>query len=557
MKLARIAIFLTGMIGLGAGGLVTISTLKSSQDEEVLRTNATLKSQASLLVDQFYSVLETLKHAGANKDAIPSYVLETALVKYKDGSPSAFESFSSEDPELEERLTSAMKEQVLVQDLRLGKPALGMIEHPNAARKLGMFIAEPVLRNGGQGSGNEENLDKVRLTVLDPVKAFPGLEKMSSSNQAGFLLHRSGRILAHSVPAFVGTDLRRLEGLRDAIENLFLGAGTGAVLRYTQVDGTRESLALVRAGVLPFAFAVEQKAPSAVLSAEWMREQFASGAARRNIGVAFLLMAVALLLFAVLSSWASRGVRNELEKARKDRADRHDEVPLPSAVSDSTGDFLKSLDGLDSERRQNREIARELGSVAGAAGSSVSSEPASFLERIAGIRSRELLERELVAFCASDFSPGGAVFFRYQRSTQNLSPGAQSGGVTAESSRSHQIYVRKDIELQVEQLSDAGKVASITHYAPIKKMVQDDFRGKTYEAWAVTSTPEVSGQSRLVGVLLLIEPGSFDAGRRALLGRTIKEAGNYLYAQGNRLQPKGVSLGAFPGLGITKSPDPA
>ena len=61
MKLARIAIFLAGVIGMTAGGLVTISALKSSQEQELIRTHETLKSQATVLVDQFFSILESAK----------------------------------------------------------------------------------------------------------------------------------------------------------------------------------------------------------------------------------------------------------------------------------------------------------------------------------------------------------------------------------------------------------------------------------------------------------------------------------------------------------------
>jgi hypothetical protein len=61
MKLARIAIFLAGVIGMTTGGLVTISALKSNQEQDLIRTHENLKSQATVLVDQFFSILESAK----------------------------------------------------------------------------------------------------------------------------------------------------------------------------------------------------------------------------------------------------------------------------------------------------------------------------------------------------------------------------------------------------------------------------------------------------------------------------------------------------------------
>ena len=566
MRLARIAIFLTGMIGLAAGGLMTISTLKTTQDEALLKANEALKSQATLLVDQFFSILDPIRHQGPETNTAndPAYVLERGLVKMKDGLPSEFEAFSSKDPAFEELLLGTLKAQLSIQDLQLVKLGLGTFEIPESGGKSGIFVAIPELKNGA-GALAPEFVDKVRITLIDPVKAFPGLQKLSMSDQSACLMSKTGKVLAHSIPAYVGTDLSKVAGLKDMIENLFLGAQTGSVQRYTQVDGNRQTMAVVRAGVLPFAFAVEQKVPPAVLSQEWFRDQTASGAARRNIGVAFILMAVALFLFAIASSWVARGVRKELERARGERAGDAGEATgtgaetswvargvAPSLASRAAEAFSESRNLLEDERSRKGDISRGFDAHRDHAGE--------LLGKIERACSLETVERELVLSC-SELASGNVAYFRYQRRIQNLELTSRTGGLLVEHEASTRIYVRKDIELQVEQLADSGKVASLTHYAPVKKMISVSFKGRPYEAWAVTTTSDVSGQAKLVGVLILIDPVIQNPMVRPVLAKLLKEAGNYLYAQGNKLQPKSriAAPSRNPGRNadLTASPDPA
>jgi hypothetical protein len=541
MRLARIAIFLTGVIGLAAGGLMTISTLKSGQDEAQLRTNETLKSQATLLVDQFYAILENVKNPGEFEGQIqnaPAYVLERGVLKVKDGSPTEFESFTSKDLAFEEQVLNSIKSQISLSDLQLVKLGLGTVDQAESAGKLGIFLAVPEFKIVANAL-NPETIEKVRITLIDPVKAFPGLQKLALGDQVAYLVNQNGRVLSHSIPAFVGTDLRKIGTLKDTVDNLFLGAQTGAVQRYTQVDGSRQSLAMVRAGVLPFAFAVEQKVPAAVLSYEWIQNQMASGAARKNIGVAFVLMAIALFLFAGVSSWASRGVRIELERARGDREDRNEssrdsanwipEKIAPSLIANAVDEFVDRKNLVSGERARRNEIEVEFNSEKDHFGE--------LLKKIEKAYTLESVERELVSSCA-ELTLGGVAYFRYQRRIQNLNLSARSEDLKIDHDQAIQIYVRKDIELQVEQLADSGKVASLTHYAPIKKMISTGFQGRNYEAWAVTSTPDVSGQAKLVGVLVLIEPNARNPQVRPLLAKMLKESGNYLYAQGNKLRPK-------------------
>ncbi len=551
MKLARVAIFLAGVIGMMAGGLISISALKSSQEQELLRTHESLKSQATVLVDQFFSVLESAKKLSpkASEENLP-YLVHSGTVKMKSGAPEEFESFSVNDLALQERVLNSLKAQISLPDLQLVKLGLGTFELNETGGKLGIFIAQPVFKAGVPGGAESEVVERLNVSLMDPVKAFPGLGKLSAGEQSAFLIHKDGKVLAHTRSAYVGTDLKRIGDLKDSLSNLFLGAQTGFVQRYAQSDGTREVLAVVRAGVFPFAVGVEQKAASPVLSTAWLMEQLDSGSARRGAGVAFVLVALALVLFSFVSAWASRGLRLEVERSaaiRKTEADDSvspidsgaamNRVSAPLTVASAAERFSSARGTVEAVQNELKNQSSSLEQLL----DSGSEDPAAeMLSRLEGAMTLETVEKELVR-TASLLTKGGVVYFRYQRRMQNLSYQCASPDLKVENYHLLQAYVRKDIELQVEQLSDSGKVASLTHYAPIKKIIQTGFGGVKYEAWAVASQPEVSLQAKLVGLLVLIHPDQADSSYRAVLARVMKEAGNYLYAHGNKIKSRNVT----------------
>lgn len=524
MKLARIAIFLTGMIGLMAGGLTAISSLKTGQEQAQIRANENLKAQATLMVDQFYSALDSAKKSAlaTNLENAPSFIVSRGEIAVINGAPGSFDSFTSEDLALQERVLNSVKAQVSMNDLKLSKLQTGIFDLNETGNKVGIFLVIP---------GNNE---KLVIALIDPVKAIAGLEKMNSSGKSGYLIYKDGRVLAHSVSSFVGTNLKKVATLKDSLENLFLGAQTGMVERYSQVDGTKESAAFVRAGALPFALAVEEKAISPVLSSEWLDEQWASGAARKNLGVAMMLIAICLVMFSLLSAWATRSVKQDL-KAFSENRDSPGLAPESGRIAPSLVEMNAATEKF-AINRERSESARE--SARANAGRIADPESLSrLLSRVQGVHALEAVERELASF-SHELTGAPVLVLRYQRQLQNLSLASVSGNLSVENWNTAQAYVRKDIELQVEQLSDSGKIASLTQYAPIKKLLQAIAPGRDFEAWALTSTPDVSLQSKLTGVLILMDPSSQSPQVRPLLAGLIKEIGNYLYAQGNRIRSK-------------------
>ena len=574
MKLVRLAIFITGITGLSMGGIMTLSSLRASQEEAILRANESSKAQATLFVDQFFGIIEATKNLNfalvkENPSSIPSYVTHRAVIKLNQGVPSEFESFvSTESPSrgsrsefmdfgLEERVLEAIKRELSIADLQISKQALGSFSLTGMGGKEGIYLATPVYKIVN-GITDSSSIDKINLILIDPVKAFGGLQKLSFSQEgAAYLINKKGKILAHSLSAYVGTDLKHISELKENIENLFIGAKTGSVGKYTNVDGVEEQYAFVRAGTTPFAFAVEQKARPPVLSAAWISDQVDSGPARKSFGFILVLIAVSLFAFAGISIWTSRQIGKQISENREARNEepsiemrdqvneRIAEKPLPSrrALNPQTQSTLKAPLAVSKmatsliETREKIALEQEQLEAAVIGLSAPRDIARDFVSKIEKAYTLETVEKELVQVC-SEISESPVLYFRYHRRNQSLALSSVAGDVKISNHSLMQAYIRKDIELQVEQMADDGKVASISNYGPISKLMIAHLNVAHFEAWAVTSHPEVSGQSKLVGVLVVLQAGMKSVMARPLLAKILKEGGNYLYAQSNKIRPR-------------------
>ncbi len=570
MKTARIAIFLTGMIGLAMGGLMSLSSIQSQQEEAVLRANESLKIQGQAYVDQFFAILD-----GVRTGSSPEYVLNRYVVKMVQGVPNEIETSQKEsqsktkdetanviDLGLEDRILSALKNQVSVSDLKLLKYSIGTYEMSEISNKEGIFIATP----GDSEKGTI--LGKINVTVIDPSLAMVSFPKLQSSNPGmqAFLISNSGRVLAHTSNPYVGTDLRKAEGLKPVIENLFIGAQSGAISTYRAIDGTNQQVAFVRAGALPFAIGVEQPAVAFVFSKTWLEEQITSGAARKALGMIFVILAISLALFSGVSIYFNRRIQREIkvtrfnERIRKEESEPTTQPSTPPVFNQplvmdaddrilgAAEDFVVSKGQIDSEIR-NQEEAR-----AGLIGTPVQTKASKgpkikvhrdysedLNQRVSVAKSPEEIEKVLVQL-TSELSESPTLFFRYHKRLQNLVLSSVAGNVQVKSRNLFQAYIRKDIEEQIENFAKEGKVASLSNYGPMSKMMIAQLNVAHFEAWALTSEPDVSGTPQLVGVLVVLNAGYRSAQSRPILSKMLKEAGNHLFAQQNKIAPRSRSI---------------
>jgi hypothetical protein len=616
MKIVRLAIFLTGITGLTMGGIMTLSSLRSNQEESVLKSNENLKSLATGFVDQYFGILEATKNLNETSTSIPSYVTNRAIIKLNQGLPSEFETFTSTDPSipannaqidfgLQERVLSALKNDFSLPELQISRMTMGTYALSDVGNKEGIYIATPIYKIQN-GVIDPNAIEKINLTLIDPVKAFAGLQKVNSIEDASaYLLDKRGKVLAHSISAFVGTDMKRVDQLKTTLDNLFLGAQTGSVNQYTNADGVKEQVAFVRAGTSPFAFAVEERAKPPVLSSAWVSDQIDSGAARRNFGFLFVLIAASLVAFSAISVIASQQLNKQIEAGVLARANNEQRVPTmpeppksaPLPFSSKIAPSMIASASASARANENANASFDENSGANAIENFVATEtktqhspqsspqnanPPSiqtssrdidysatrlieardqialereqlqaavsglsvtrdfgrdFVNKIEKCYTLEGVEKELVQV-SSEISESPVLYFRYHRRNQSLTLASVAGDVKIQNYSNMQAYVRKDIELQVEQMADDGKVASISNYGPMSKLIISHLNVAHFEAWAVTSHPEVSSQSKLVGVIVVLQAGMRSAQARPLLARILRDAGNYLYAQSNKIRPR-------------------
>jgi hypothetical protein len=596
MKTARIAIFLTGMIGLGMGGIMSLSSIQSQQEEAVLRTNETLKTQAQGYVDQFFGIIDSVRTGGT-----PNYVLNQFSVKMNQGVPSEIESSKKDtvaanttptanntaatntlnnviknvpenvDLALEDRLISALKNQVSLSELQLSKYSIGTFDLSEIGTKEGIFIASPSEVDAKQV------ITKINVILIDPAAALTSFPKLGNSklDRNAFLIGKTGKVLAHTSSAYVGTDLRKAEGLRASIENLFVGAQTGLISNYHAVDGTKEQVAFVRAGTLPFAIGVEQKAIPAVMSIAWFEEQLNSGAARKGLGMIFVVIAASLALFSAVSMTFNRRIQNELKLTKFQNRNQNYEternappamnIPLHNIsntiyvnedeVAKATEEFTNSRNQIENEVRFNRPTVsalsemKSLNSNQSTQNNNKISVHRDYSEELASrVKSAQTPEQIeiILTQLSSEMSESATMFFRYNRRLQNLTLGTVAGNVKIQNNALLQAYVRKDIEEQVEAFATEGKVASLNNYGPVSKMMIAHMNVAHFEAWAVTSEADVSGTPKLVGVLVILNAGFRSAQSRPVLSKMLREAGNYLYAQTNKVGSRTRSIKPTP-----------
>jgi len=596
MKTARIAIFLTGLIGLGMGGLMSLSSIQSQQEEAVIRTNESLKTQAQAYVDQFFGAIDNVRSGGN-----PNYVLNSYTVKLVQGIPAEVEKSAKDTPAvnsnvvnaantvnnlpqnvdlaLEERLITALKNQVSLTDLQLSKYSVGTYETTDLGSKEGIFVAVPTEVNPVTKA-----ISKINVTLIDPTLALTSLPKLITSklDRNAYLINKNGKVLAHTSSAYVGTDLRKTEGLRTSIENLFVGAQTGLISNYHSVDGTKEQVAFIRAGTLPFAIAVEQRAIPSVLSIAWAEDQFSSGAARKALGMIFLVMAASLVLFSAVTYTFNRRIQEELKLTKfqtryqggsQKETNENNSVPVfnnninsnsnvnyvtEPKIQHAVETFSTSRNQIESETRGTSESSSILADLKATAAAQTSFHNSQFnphanqtntaggkitvhrdygeelAARVKTSTTPEEIEKTL-AQLTSEMSESATLFFRYNRRLQNLTLGTVAGAIQIQNTALFQAYIRKDIEEQVEGFATEGKIASLNNYGPVSKMMIAHLNVAHFEAWAVTSEADVSGTPKLLGVLVVLNAGFRSAQSRPVLSRMLKEAGNYLYAHTNKI----------------------
>jgi hypothetical protein len=322
------------------------------------------------------------------------------------------------------------------------------------------------------------------------------------------------------------------------------------------IDGNRQQVAFVRAGTLPFAIGVEQRALTPAFTFAWFQEQLGSGAARKGLGMILVVMASALLMFSLVSLVFNRRIQSELipeknnfkfqfeEKRTQPPVFNKSESISDEKIQNATEQFVSSRTQIEGEFRNLSDAANVLAN---------GKQPAPVKINIHRDYAEELVNRvkqatssneieKTIAQLTSEMSESPTLFFRYNRRLQNLVLGTVAGQIQIGNPSLFQAYIRKDIEEQIENFASEGKVASLANYGPVNKMILNQLNIAHFEAWAITSDSEVSGTPKLVGVLVILNASFRSAQTRPILSRMLKETGNYLFATSSKITSRRRSI---------------
>lgn len=587
MNLARAVILVTGMMALLLGGGAALTVYQQNRDQKWVDRHQQLKQQAQVFVDQFYALMN-LVQSTSEVASIPS-VTHRGVVLVQRGVPVEIETFDaiksiSADPDfaLEERVLEALKKQIKFGDFVISKLAVGTYAKSAVGSQEAIFVAQPIFAPQSVGPENPKSIQgapaqqaqgllsqqvqKIKITLIDPQVAFSSLSKWGKTANteealAGYLLNRSGKVIAHSNANFVGTQLTKIESLRNIIDGIFLGAQTGTVSHYNAVDGNEKQVALVRAGVYPFAFAVETNAPPALFSKAWLEQQEQSGAARKALGIFLVLIAIAMMSMLALQTWFQNAIQNvflgkniglrnnvglnintehhpQAMFAREDldpigmtfKTELSAALPpttLPPRVEEKVETFAQSQNKIEAERTVAQDSVVTMVTA--------NQEYDEFMTRLEAAYATDTLESELCEF-ASRLTESPVLYFRYYPRSQTFSLASAAGDVKITQASAMQVYVRRDIEQQVLQLANQGKVASLSNYGPLARMMISNLNVAHFEAWVVASDTTVDAYgAKMVGVLIVLRAGFKSAQVRPLLAKAIRETGNFVHLQNNRM----------------------
>lgn len=598
-QIARIAILLTGMTILVLGGGMGLTAYKQFQEQTVVDNHHRLKIQAQVFVDQFFHLVDSVKNSN-DVQTVPA-VTHRGMALVQDGMPIEIEALDmirniEQEPDfaLEERVLDALKKQIKFGDLAISKVSVGTFAKTGVGAQEGIYIAQPVFAPESAGPENPtpqknsfNKILKIKFTLVDPALAFGSLAKWGETiDQAGnainsgaaYLVSRSGKVIAHSKSSFVGTQLSKIDSLKETLNSIFLGAQTGTVASYDSIDGNTKQVALVRAGIYPFAMVVETNEPAGVLSSRWFEEQWETGAARKALGIFLILIAIAIASTLAIQTWfvqaiekmlkprthahvapfnredldpiglqiqpgalaaqssvvppafahteSPHALRNELEQ--EESPSLNSPISAPPRVAAKVETFTESQSKIEQERTTAQDTILTVVTE--------KQDYEEFVRKIEAAYATDTIETELCDF-ASQLTESPVLFLRYYPRTQNLSLVAAAGDLKISNSAAMQVFVRKDIEQQITQFANQGKVASISNYAPLARMMISNLNIAHFEAWAVASDTSVDAYgSKMVGVLVILRAGFKSAQVRPLLAKAIRETGNNIHVQNNRIQ---------------------
>ncbi len=430
---------------------------------------------------------------------------------------------------------------------------------------------------GIPGSGGT----KAVLALVDPNQAFASISRLGDRARSGrvraYLVSHDGYVLAHSQKNYGGTNFASVQGFSEAFSALrqtLEGTRVSGTGTFRGVDQLPVRMAYARAGSLPIAVSVEktvQRRPRS--QGTWQR--VAGTAVGVTVVLAMLLSGTAWLLARVFRAReeelvAETHAEHELQnEAALESVDSVTEVavaqameakpaqaaPMPPAfepdpesavimpVTDREEAVAAALAAFSAGHEQIETQARELRQEVTILRRQL--EQAREEERLLAEFEKEALAvrdarkvAQRMAQTAGKICQSPVLFFGYREGLRTAVLEAVEGAKNAERLQGLSFTLPQSSVDQVLQKAAKGEAASFADDSALAKLLLDRAGVAHFDAWAVTgygALGRLAGRPRLLGVLVLLQPGVDSVTRQESLGRMIRATGlvyeNTLLAQ--------------------------
>lgn len=485
------------LLSLSAGALVMSSFLLLAVSE--------LKRQS---VDSLVELAKRYSEVIEVSLAHPSteVTVNKGTLKLKEGLPYEVLLAQTNLPEelsLQERILRVFQNQLSTADLKQKGVQTFTVKRSELGSQELLILARP-----GKG-------DDVSFTVLDPSAVSAVLAKAHPHKVA--LLGALGKVVAHTQASMIGADFSKDSALKSAIGTVMT---TGRVVE----SGTRESgksdlleYAILRTSVPGLAVLVERSQMAAAFSISGL-------AAEKKPFFSMILASILVFSAAVLL----------VRTRRSEEAIEFPKYPPKDHAKQVLARATEALPGAQTLRIKEQQRAAEA-QVAIVQRSAKRDFVLEMQKSATSNSSESEIERKLIQL-SSELTESPILFFRYQKTTNNLHLTGHANVAELPNEATFPIYVRPDIESQVLTLANQGKAAALTNYGPVSSLMLQGLNTSHYEAWAVTTGQEMSvNGAELVGLMIVKHAGSRSAEMRPVLARLLKVGANSIYGIRNKI----------------------
>lgn len=518
-------IALLGIAGVAGG--IWLSRAQNAQLESTLNGNLQeqVNSQARLLVDSFWKSVELVR-------------LRTLTQSHAE-TISWWAEYSLEEKELKGKLGPKMGRQL--SGLELKNTAylkdLGELEVSGISDN-GVGIRTLISRTGKPQLGFAflNGSHSILFAVMDSTEFFSVVTRVTPRKEEGilraYLITAKGKILAHSEPAYVGSDFSHSEVTKERVASLFSNKKQDLTEArfFASIDKLDVLAGVARPGSLPLAVVVERaRSNQSTLAIS----DLLTSAPERMAGLLGLILlgafAIAGRLISQRSVASSDQTDFESDQEAEEIARQLETDSLPVVHVENGHKLEKAMLQLANSQSEYQKLSRELEHTKSALGSyrRELAHAAEFEREAVFLKAKDAVARALTRTTAKVVETP-VLYFACHPKIRSAVLHSTAGFDAATEPTGIQFTISDQLLRKVYDGSKSGELVNIAEYEPLAQALVRHCGSAHYEAWAVTGygyLGRTSGKLRFLGVLVVLQAGTETMARKDSITRMLRVAG--------------------------------